>query len=148
MSESPPLPDAQLHVCLRLLGDFAPIEVTRRLGVVATHSYERDSPVGNGRSGRKHANAGWFLSSERHVSSTEIEPHLAWLLDACEPTGAALAALVAEGARADVDCFWSSVGMSGGPWLAPETMKRLGNLQLPLMISFYAVDGIGSSGSS
>lgn len=136
----PSYPDPEVYVRLRILGDFVPVDVTRRLALTPSDSYDHGSLVGNGSSGRRHVNAGWFLSSEQHVMSSEIEPHLTWLLSSIEPRAVALAELFAEGCSADVDCFWSSVGMSGGPWLAPETMSRLGGLKLPLVVSFYALD--------
>lgn len=36
-----------------------------------------------------------------------------------------------------LDCFWGSVGMGGGPWIPPSAMRRLGALDLPLLVSFY-----------
>jgi hypothetical protein len=50
---------------------------------------------------------------------------------------------VADGAAAYADCMWASVGLSGGPWIAPESMRRLADLGLPLVICFYAVDEDG-----
>ncbi len=88
---------------------------------------------------RVYDNSGWMVETAPILGAT-IEPHLDWLLSRIEPTASELAALRVEGADARIDCYWSSIGMSGGPWITAKTMARLVALDLDLVVSFYAVD--------
>ena len=83
--------------------------------------------------------SGWAIDSQSSIEADTIEPHLAWLLDLLEPHAGALSAIVATGAFAYADCFWASPGFGGGPWITPESMRRLAALDLPLIISFSHV---------
>jgi len=131
------VPDADVHVALRLRGDLAPEEITRRLGLSPTSQFSKGEVVGSGRSGRVRGHATWFLESKSAIDAETIEPHLLWLLDLIEPRATELTALLAAGVHGDVGCFWASSGTGGGPWISPASMARLGALALPLVISFY-----------
>ena len=132
--------DPRVHVSLRLLGDFDPDVATTRLCLNPSHTHLRGALAGNGRTGRRYQHSLWLMGSEEHVHSLNFEPHVTWLLDQIEPHAEALAGLKAEGVECDVDCFWESTWMSGGPWISPESMARLSTLNLPLVISFYLAD--------
>ena len=137
--------EPRVHVSLRLAGDFHPDAVTTRLGITPSDSHAKGAPVGNGRSGRRYRQSRWFLGSEGHVRAETFEPHVRWLLDQVEPRSVDLVTLMAEGVDGDVDCYWESTGMSGGPVISPTTMARLSALNLPLTISFYLTDDLSRS---
>ena len=129
--------NADVYATLGIQGDIDPVAVTRQLGTAATRSFLKGDAVGTGRGGRTHDRSGWFLETDRTLGDS-IDPHLDWILQIVEPVAAELDALRAGGATTRLDCFWSSVGMSGGPWLTADKMKRLGRLELDLVVSFYA----------
>lgn len=117
--------------------DIDPVAVSRQLRTESTHSFLECDPIGTARSGRTHDRSGWFLETDRTLGDS-IDPHLDWILQRVESVAAELVALRASGATTRHDCFWSSVGMSGGPWLTADKMQRLGRLELDLVVSFYA----------
>ncbi len=131
------MPADETFCTLRFRGSFESAAITRHLGLVPTRTFDPGDLIGNGRSDRRFEHSGWFLESRHIVESHEIEEHLAWLLDQLEPGWHELAEILTPDIAADVDCFWSSIGTSGGPWIPPEAMARLGALGLPLLISFY-----------
>lgn len=130
-------PSAEVWVALRLLGDFDPAQITEQLGITPSSQFTKGDVIGTGRT---YQHSGWFLDSKGAVSADTIGPHLEWLLEIIEPKAVLLAALQATGISSDLDCFWASIGLSGGPWISPASMSRLGALGLPLVVSFYAVE--------
>jgi hypothetical protein len=133
------MPEADVWVGLVIKGNsgFDPDDITRRLGLEPTRTWSKGEVVPESRRGRTRPTSGWAIDSKSSIKADTIEPHLAWLLDLLEPHAEALSAIVATGAFASADCFWASPGRSGGPWIAPESMRRLAALGLPLIISFY-----------
>lgn len=131
--------DTEVFLTFGIYGIFSPEEATARLGIAATRTWERGAAVGNGRSNRKRTSSAWMLETDRGLGDT-IQPHLEWLLDTIEPRAGALAELRHDETTARVDCFWASIGMSGGPWITSAVMKRLAALDLDLVVSFYATD--------
>lgn len=119
-----------VSVSLWLLGDFDPGELSRQLSLTASSTRPRRESDGQ---------ASWAISSDEHVQSDLFAPHLDWVLASVEPRAADLARLISQGVDAHVNCDWSSVGASGGPIIAVDAMTRLTALQLPLVISFFAV---------
>ncbi|MCA9622299.1 MAG: DUF4279 domain-containing protein [Myxococcales bacterium] len=83
---------------------------------------------------------GWFLSTEAALASKDTRRHLDWLLDRLEPRAAELAELLANGAEADIFCFWASARGQGGPTLSPPQMRRLASLQLSCSYDCYGPD--------
>lgn len=71
------------------------------------------------------------------MQSNEIAERLRWILVRIEPRSHEIADLLRQNIDVDLDCFWSSVGMSGGPWIPPAAMAQMGALGLPVVISFY-----------
>ncbi len=120
---------------LRIYGhDLNPSEITQRLGLTPTSSQRRGDPL---RHGRKRAPiGGWFLSSDRLVTSLDTRRHLDWLLDRIEPVAHVLAELRAEGYRLEIQCWWESAGATGGPVLNPTHLVRLAALGLPIGFDF------------
>jgi len=139
--------DAEVFVGLTIEGSFDPDIVTSKLGLVPTHQ-ARKGEFMSPRSARVATTSVWSIDSASTVDADTIEPHLEWMLDLIEPRAQALSALVAEDAFAYADCYWASVGRSGGPWVAPESMGRLAALNLPLVVSFYATDDVDEGSSS
>lgn len=131
--------DTDVFVGLKLVGDFDPKTVSERLGVEPTTARARGQLMSQ-RTGRVAPDSVWSVDSGSSVEADTIEPHLEWLLELIEPRSAALEAIVSDGTFAYADCFWSSPGLSGGPWITPQSMARLAALNLPLIISFYGAD--------
>lgn len=132
--------DTEVFVGLRLLGELEPETITNRLGIRPSREFVKDQQVGTGRSGRAYEHSGWVVDSDGTVEADTIEPHLAWLLDLIEPRADELASILASGVFGSIDCHWASPGASGGPWISPKSMTRMGALELPLIISFYAAE--------
>ena len=132
--------DPDIWVGLTINGDFNPEDITRRLGLTPTHTRLTGEVIPGGHARGLASTSVWAIDSDLIIEADTIEPHLAWLFDLLEPRMETLSAIVANGAFAYADCFWSSRGMSGGPWITPESMVRLAALHLPLIISFHVID--------
>ena len=118
------------YATLRLYpGPIALRDVTARLRIDPTQS----QISGGGRSLQ-----GWFLSTEGAVESRDVRRHIDWLLDRIEPSSRELEALMREGARVDVSCYWLSASGHGGPTLSPQQMGRLARLQLDCWFDVYS----------
>jgi hypothetical protein len=132
------MPDTEVFVGLVIKADFDfdPDDITRRLGLEPERKWSKGEVLSR-LTGRVAPTSGWSIDSGSSIEADTIEPHLAWLLDLLEPHAEALSAIVATGAFAYADCCWRSPGRSGGPWITPESMRRLAALDLPLIISFY-----------
>lgn len=125
----------EVFLTFSVFGEFEPEDLTARLALEPTRRWVKREPVGN--RGRVRERSAWLLESSSELGDT-IEPHIAWILGVIEPVAAELVSIRREGAEMLLDCYWSSVGMSGGPWIRAETMGRLARLDLDLVISFYA----------
>jgi hypothetical protein len=95
------------------------------------------SPPGSIHGGAPSAYGRWRLSSEGKVEGTDLEAHIQWLLDLIEPNRAGITLLQTEGVLIDVFCFWESLTGHGGPQFGPDTLRRLGNMQLELGLDIY-----------
>ncbi len=131
--------DTSVFVLFGLYGEFDPDVVTAQLRITPTSSFVQGEPVGGVRTGRVHEQSGWVVTTDERLGVT-IDPHLAWLLERLEPVASELAAFRSLGVQPRVDCTWSSVGRGGGPWVTTDKLRRLVDLDLDLIISFYAVD--------
>jgi len=121
---------ARTYATLRLYpGTITPAEATARLRIDPTESQLTTC------TGRPLH--GWFLSTEGVLESKDVRRHIDWLLDRIEPSAAELQALVREGARADIFCYWLSAQGHGGPTLSPGQMHRLARLQLECGFDVY-----------
>jgi hypothetical protein len=123
---------------LRLFGDgLIPDEVSRLLRLAPTEAapkgFKTLAPSGKTRvapTGR------WILETEGKVSSTDLEQHVAWLLDRLEASG--VVPLDIPGVtRADVSCYWLSATGNGGPEFSAELLGRLSRLCLALNLDIY-----------
>lgn len=125
------------YVTLRVYSDAIPPEaISARLGVEPSSSQVRgalDSTATTLAMPRTH---GWFLSSKGHIQSRDSRRHIDWLLDHMEPALPALRELLADGARADISCFWVRAWGHGGPTLS---RTQLGRLALTGLDFFYDV---------
>jgi hypothetical protein len=131
------MPEADVWVGLTINGDFDANDITRRLGLEPARAWSKGEVRPLRRAGTVASTSVWAIDSGSSIEADTIEPHLGWLLDLLEPRVEALSAIVANGAFAYADCFWASPGRSGGPWIEPQSMRRLAALDLPLIISFY-----------
>ena len=129
------VPAQETFVTLRIRGEFDPSAVSRSLQLTPSGMWAAGDAIGP--SGRTRTFSGWFLETRDAVRSIEIDEHLQWILERIEPRSHVIAELRRQNIDVDLDCFWSSIGMSGGPWIPPSAMARMGRLGLPLVISFY-----------
>ncbi len=127
------------YVTLRIFrDDLDPDSVTHTLGIQPSGVQVRGQPSTNRWGGiRVPEIGGWFLSTERQVTSRDVRRHLLWLLDKLAGSDHALRFLRMEGCRIDVFCFWLSAEGHGGPTVSPEIMKRFGELGLELGFDVY-----------
>jgi hypothetical protein len=129
---------AETFASLQLFGDdLVPEEIDRLLGLQATESAPKGmrtvTPSGKIRvapTGR------WILETRGHVSSTETERHVKWLLERLDTTG--LAPISIPGvSRSNICCFWVSATGNGGPQFSPEILGRLAKYRLTLGLDIY-----------
>ena len=83
---------------------------------------------------------GWFWSSQRSVSSTDVADHLRYVLELISRAGLDLANLLRLGCKCWVSCFWVSSSGNGGPGLEPDVMAALSALNVPLYFDIYFGD--------
>jgi len=125
----------------RLLGDkLDPDAATLVLTLEPTHALAKGQSIPAGRIGkaRVQPTGYWSLSTADVVASTSLERHLLYLLDALEPSTAAIHALSdSDDIKADFFCYWLSATGNGGPEVSPETLGRIASLGASLGIDFY-----------
>ncbi len=133
--------DDHYSACLRTYatlriypGELHPEQVTQRLGVQPSKSWQRDD---SGKPGAK-AMHGWFLSTHGKLSSRDTRRHLDQLLEPLLGVREAVLALQAEGARMDIMCFWHSAGQQGGPALSPKQLSALAALNIMVSWNIYS----------
>src|ERR1700677_4910672 len=97
---------ARTYATFRLLGEaLDPDAATRALDLEPSLALAKGQEMPAGRIGtaRRQRTGVWSLSTDNVVRSTSLERHLLHLLDALEPAGAALRALLSsEDIRADL----------------------------------------------
>lgn len=79
------------------------------------------------------------MSSEAWVESTQLDDHVAWILDQLEERGAAVSALLVGDVCADLICY-SFGPTSGPPVVSPPTFQRARALGLTIEIDHYQAD--------
>jgi hypothetical protein len=125
------------YVTLRIYPtNLDPDEVTTRLGIQPTE-IQRVGDLIPPAFKRTIKLAGWFLTSESVVESTNTLNHLAWLLDIVLPHQQQLYALQNDGHRMDVSCYWLRKQDQGGPTLTSEIMEQLSRLRLDIWFDMY-----------
>jgi hypothetical protein len=106
------------------------------IGSDPTTSWEVGELVGNGRSGRRHENAGWVLDVFDDTSPEPLDGAVRSLVDALEGRKGGLDAIRAN-CTLRVRCYGSSDSGQGGFWLSPETVQRLGSLGVEFFCTIY-----------
>lgn len=123
------------YATLRIYGDqIDPHELSKRLRLEPSKSQRKGestglkviAPVG-----------GWFLSSQGHVESRDVQRHIVWILDQLVDREPILRELQEQGFEIDVSCFWASAHGHGGPELSHEIMHRLSSLRLRIGFDVY-----------
>ena len=121
---------------LRMMGrDLDPGRISRSLEIAPSRAHQRGEI--HGVHGQPWQAGLWSLSTEGRPIPTDLEPHVAWLLDQIEPVGQKFLALRAGGADADVFCFLESRYGHGGPEFSPHLLGRLAGLDLRLGLDCY-----------
>lgn len=127
----------ETHASVRIFSrSHSSDEISTRLGIAPSKTSLRADAV-TAYGGDPRSQHGWLLKSDGRCDSRDLRRHIDWLLDILEPAKDQLAQLVEEGARADVNSYWSSKHGHGGPILSPCQMKRLADLNLALGIDIY-----------
>jgi hypothetical protein len=116
---------------------LVPEEIGRLLGLQATESAPKGSRTVSPSGKIRVAPTGrWILETRGHVSSTEAERHVKWLLDQLDATG--LVPVNIPGVfRSIMSCFWVSATGNGGPQFSPEVLGRLAKYHLVLGLDIY-----------
>jgi hypothetical protein len=80
----------------------------------------------------------WRVSSEALVHSTNAERHIHWLLDQIGDKKQVITNLKRRGCQIDLGCEWQghSQSASTGPFLTPETLRRVADFDLNLIFYF------------
>jgi Domain of unknown function (DUF4279) len=117
------------RTCAMLLvsGDnIDPQEFTRLFGVAPTETAKAGDCNG------------WRLSSEGLVQSTNAEHHIHWLLDQIGDKKQVISDLKRRGCQIDLGCEWQGHPESDatGPFLTPETLRRVADFDLNLIFYF------------
>jgi hypothetical protein len=112
-----------------------PEDVTARLGIAPSHSHQIGDPHGS--RGLLYPNSIWILSSRNHATSTDLEEHIAWILDQIEPRQEAFMAIRGALPTADVFCMAVSRYSHSGLEFSPRLMGRLATLGLALGLDIY-----------
>ena len=93
--------------------------------------------VGNLRKGGSKVRlSGWFLCSKGELESNDARRHVDWILNRVKGLENEVRALQSDGWRADIICFWLSVG-HGGPILDPTQMEKLSRFELSCGFDVY-----------
>ena len=134
-------PCERTYVTLRVYSDGIPPEtISARLGVEPSSSQIRGSLPPTATTSVIPRMHGWFLSSQGHIQSRDSRRHIDWLLDRVEPALPALRELLADGARADISCFWVRAWGHGGPTLSQTQLGRLALTGLDFFYDVYDSD--------
>jgi hypothetical protein len=80
--------------------------------------------------------SGWFLRTKDHVESKDVRRHIDWILEKLSGSEAKVIQLQKNGWRADVNCYWVSIGQ-GGPMLNPDQMEHLSKFKLTCGFDIY-----------
>ena len=104
----------------------SPEVITKTLGIKPTESQTTEE--------RKLS--GWFLSSKTNIESKDVRRHIDWILDHISGLEPKFIQLQTDGWRADINCFWVSIGY-GGPMLDPSQMERLSKFKLTCGFDVY-----------
>src|SRR5438552_1650084 len=95
---------------LRIVGRYlSPDEVTKRLRLTPSAFNRVGDLHGSGEQAWRHKEGYWELTSQNQVHSSELESHIAWLLNQLEPVGSELLDLLRldESHWADIYCVWA-----------------------------------------
>lgn len=124
---------------LRISGEHLdPSDITARLLIVPSRAFVKGDRRGTDGVWR---HGYWGITSQDKVHSTDLQLHIAWLLEQLEPVQEELKALIAqEGIKADVFCFWEFSTHNAALVLGPETLRGLGALNLELAVDTYFAD--------
>jgi hypothetical protein len=79
----------------------------------------------------------WFLTTKGEVYSKDTRRHIDYLTDKLLPIKSKLKALIKEGARMDISCYWQSENGQGGPALSPQQLTKLADLGIELWFDIY-----------
>ncbi len=124
MPDNPMLSKTFASLRLDLSGTaLQPEDVTARLGIAPSRSHQIGDPHGS--RGLLYRNSIWILSSQNHVTSTDLEEHIAWILDQIEPREEAFMAIRGALPFADTFCMMVSRYGHGGPEFNPRLLGRL-----------------------
>ncbi len=127
---------SQTEATFRMSGNTVdPHEITAVLGIMPSKAFKAGDPRGKSAQW-KHGQ--WSLSSEDHVSSTELQTHIEWLLDQLEPVQARIRSLLSKGdIEADIFCYWQFETFNAGLVLTAPLLKRLGDFNIDLDLDIY-----------
>lgn len=124
---------AATYASFRLFGpDIHPDAITRVLGISPTFQVAVGDITPKGT--RPRTEGIWSISTKGLLQSTNLEAHIAVLLDRL-PTD--LRDHVPAGSRCEIACYWLSATGQGGPTLSSAVLARLGAAGIALDFDLY-----------
>ena len=129
---------AETFASLCLYGDaLVPAQITTVLGLDPTDAAPKGERTTSSSGKSRTAPTGrWILESQEQVHSTNLEDHVAWLLDRIEAAGVVPLTLPGV-SRASIFCYWASATGNGGPSFSATVLGRLARMQFPLEFDLY-----------
>ena len=126
---------AETYSTLRIFSEnTTPEEISSVLQMEPTKSFRMGDRHAQGRLQRK--THGWFYCTKALSTSKDTRRHIDLILATLEGKTDALRRLHSRGCRTDITSYWVSSGQ-GGPWLMPEQMRRLGELNIDVWWDVY-----------
>ena len=128
------------HAWLRIMGDdLDPDEITQLLKIQPTRTQRKGKPW-VGRGSHTYKISGWFLSTEKILTSHDSRHHLDWILEHIRGKQHAFNTLHSRSYTIDACCRWDSMSGHGGPVLSPTQMQGFAELDIEVWYDIY-LDG-------
>lgn len=134
---------AECHAALCIYpGDMLPDEVSALLRLSPTLQHAKgEDPLSPWGKKFKAPRSLWVLSSQGSVDSKDLRAHVQWLLSILEPVASGLQSLRnIPGLDMHILCTWVSRYGDGGPYLWPEQLQCMAQLDLPCHFDFYCIE--------
>jgi hypothetical protein len=122
------------HVLLSIRGATVdPVKVAEALRLTPKQSHGRGDPFKRAGVTKVHEDGFCgFSTSDVVPPDAGAEAHITWMVDRIEALGGLLASWKASGWRIQLDVLTVSERRAGGATVTGSTMRRLGNLELPM----------------
>lgn len=119
--------------------DIDPDEITQDLGIAPSYKFQQGDRYGeNNQSIRKQGL--WSITSGGQVNSTDLEPHLEWVLSQLEAAKSQLESILSTSEiHAQISCVFNLFTLEWNDWLKPEMLRRIADLNIYFGVSVYCL---------